>query len=79
MPDDFRWPEVAAILKLNQQTIRNWIDQGKLSALHIGRRNRIHRADFDALLASSATDADPKPVSVSRHAPGQLSLSRPSG
>jgi hypothetical protein len=25
--------EVAAILKLNQQTIRNWIDQGSLPAL----------------------------------------------
>jgi excisionase family DNA binding protein len=27
--------EVAAILKLNQQAVRNWIDQGKLPALHI--------------------------------------------
>ena len=41
--------EVAAILKLNQQTIRNWIDAGKLPALRIGRRVRIRRADFDAL------------------------------
>lgn len=28
--------EVAAILKLNPQTIRNWIDSGKLPALHVG-------------------------------------------
>jgi excisionase family DNA binding protein len=28
--------EVAAILKLNQQTIRNWIDQGSLPALRVG-------------------------------------------
>ena len=27
--------EVAAILKLNQQTIRNWTDQGSLPALRI--------------------------------------------
>ena len=45
--------EIAAILKLNQQTIRNWIDQGKLPALHIGRRVRVRRADFDALIEAS--------------------------
>ena len=49
--------EVAAVLKLNQQTVRNWIDQGKLPALHIGRRVRIRRDDFDALLDASAIGA----------------------
>ena len=50
-PDEFMTvAEIAAILKLNQQTIRNWIDQGKLPALHIGRRVRVRRADFDALI-----------------------------
>jgi excisionase family DNA binding protein len=36
--------EVAAILKLNQQTIRNWIDQVSLAALRVacvGRRVRV--------------------------------------
>jgi excisionase family DNA binding protein len=33
--------EVAAMLKLNQQTVRNWIDQGSLPALRVGRRARI--------------------------------------
>ena len=28
--------EIAGILKLNQQTIRNWIDQGSLPALRVG-------------------------------------------
>jgi len=42
--------EVAAILKLNQQTVRNWIDQGSLPALHVGRRVRIRRSDFDRLI-----------------------------
>jgi excisionase family DNA binding protein len=32
--------EVAERLKLNQQTIRNWIDAGTLPALRIGRRVR---------------------------------------
>jgi excisionase family DNA binding protein len=45
--------EIASVLKLNQQTIRNWIDAGKLSALHIGRRVRVKRSDFDRLLAGA--------------------------
>ena len=48
MPDEFMTvAEIAAILKLNQQTVRNWIDAGKLPAVHIGRRVRIKRSDFD--------------------------------
>jgi excisionase family DNA binding protein len=43
--------EVAATLKLNQQTVRNWIDQGKLPALRVGRRVRITRADFESLIS----------------------------
>ena len=45
--------DVASILKLNPQTVRNWIDQGQLPAVHVGRRVRIRRADFDALIESS--------------------------
>jgi excisionase family DNA binding protein len=47
--------EVAAILKLNQQTVRNWIDQGMLPAHHVGQRVPVRRSDFDQLLASSYT------------------------
>lgn len=43
--------EVAEILKLNQQTVRNWIDQGSLPALRVGRRVRIKRSDFERVLA----------------------------
>ncbi len=42
--------EVAQTLKLNQQTVRNWIDQGTLPALRVGRRVRIKRSDFERLL-----------------------------
>jgi excisionase family DNA binding protein len=44
--------EVADVLKLNQQTVRNWIDQGSLPALRVGRRVRIKRSDFERLLAN---------------------------
>ena len=51
--------EIAAVLKLNQQTIRNWIDQGRLPAVRIGRRVRIKRADFEQLLTTAAGPATP--------------------
>jgi excisionase family DNA binding protein len=53
-PDEFMTvAEVAAILKLNQQTVRNWIDAGTLPAVRIGRRVRIKRSDFDRVVESS--------------------------
>jgi len=42
--------EVADLLKLNQQTIRNWIDAGQLPAIRIGRRVRVLRSDLDRLI-----------------------------
>src|SRR6266567_4198052 len=47
--------EVAELLKLNQQTVRNWIEQGSLPALRVGRRVRIRRSDFDQLLEARYT------------------------
>lgn len=43
------------MLKLNQQTVRNWIDQGSLPALRVGRRVRIKRSDFERVLAQAYT------------------------
>jgi excisionase family DNA binding protein len=55
---------VAAILKLNQQTVRNWIDSGFLPAVRVGRRVRIRRVDFDQLLerSYSGTTAKHEPI-----------------
>ncbi len=47
--------EVAELLKLNEQTVRNWIDQGSLPAIRVGRRVRIRRSDFDRLIAQGET------------------------
>ncbi|HET9125667.1 MAG TPA: helix-turn-helix domain-containing protein [Solirubrobacteraceae bacterium] len=54
--------EVAATLKLNQQTVRNWIDAGTLPALRVGRRVRIKRSDFDRILEESYSGAASRPV-----------------
>ena len=51
--------EVAEMLKLNQQTVRNWIDQGSLPALRVGRRVRIRRSDLDRLLEQGRTSGRP--------------------
>jgi excisionase family DNA binding protein len=57
--------EVATLLKVNTQTIRNWIAQGKLAAVHVGRRVRITRADLERVIqegyspgAAAARDDD---------------------
>jgi excisionase family DNA binding protein len=47
--------DVAAMLKLNPQTVRNWIDQGSLPAIKVGRRVRIRRSDFDRMIANGAS------------------------
>lgn len=57
--------EVAEKLKLNQQTIRNWIEQGTLPALRVGRRVRIRHSDLDALINGGSTVA-PAPDAVAR-------------
>ncbi len=57
--------EVAHTLKLNQQTVRNWIDQGRLPALRVGRRVRIKRSDFQRILDDSYSgSAVPPPVAA---------------
>jgi excisionase family DNA binding protein len=64
-PDEYRTvAEVAGILKLNQQTVRNWIDRGELPALRVGRRVRILRSDFDSLIESAggSRPAPPRPA-----------------
>ena len=54
--------EIAEHLKLNPQTLRNWIDQNRLPAVRIGRRVRVRRADLDRILAEGTTaTATPSP------------------
>ncbi len=42
--------EAARYAKVTPRSIRRWLDQGKLRALHAGRELRIRRADLDALM-----------------------------
>jgi excisionase family DNA binding protein len=42
--------EAARYAKVTPRSIRRWLDQGKLRALHAGRELRIRRADLDQLM-----------------------------
>jgi len=75
--------EVAELLRLNQQTVRNWIDQGSLPALRVGRRVRIKRSDLDRVLSegySAGSQAGPsaedfwggEPVGVAEPGGGEV-------
>lgn len=68
MPDFTRetyWTvaELAERLRLNEQTIRNWIDQGSLPAVRVGRRVRVLNFDFERLVTGGA-DAGPSAEAV---------------
>jgi excisionase family DNA binding protein len=56
LPEVLTVAEIAERLKLNQQTIRNWIDDGRLPHLRIGRRVRVYKADYDAFLKAAEPD-----------------------
>jgi excisionase family DNA binding protein len=63
--------EVAQLLKLNQQTVRNMIDRGELPAVRVGaRRVRMRREDSEAFLdpgaAGRAADVDAADVEMLR-------------
>lgn len=45
--------EVATILKLNPQPLRNWTDAGTLPTVRVGRRVRINRFDFDMFVQAA--------------------------
>lgn len=51
--------EVAEILRLNQQTVRNWIDAGSLPAIRVGRRVRIKRSDLNRIVESGYRGTPP--------------------
>jgi len=67
--------DIARILKLNPQTVRNWIDRGYLRAIRIGRNVRVTQAEFDRLLEESYTgDRPPSDAAARAFWNGELRL-----
>jgi excisionase family DNA binding protein len=53
--------EVARLLQLNHQTIRNWITAGTLPSVKIGRAVRIRLTDYEDLISRGS---HPKPARI---------------
>jgi excisionase family DNA binding protein len=49
-PELLTVPQVADRFQVTAQTIRNWIDQGVLPALRVGRAIRVRGEDVDELI-----------------------------
>ncbi len=50
--------EVAETLRINPQTVRNWIDSQALRAVRVGRRVRIRKSDLDELVQAGLTTSE---------------------
>src|SRR3984893_9978415 len=48
--------EAAAIFRVTLQTVRNWIEWGKLPASRVGRRFLVRREHIEALLDQAQAD-----------------------
>lgn len=52
LPELVTVEEIAQRLARNVQTVRNWIDAGKLPAIHVGRLVRVKQSVVDQVVAS---------------------------
>ena len=52
--------EAAQYARVTPRSIRRWLDQGKLRALHAGRELRIRRADVDELMHTGRRQKAPE-------------------
>lgn len=57
--------EVAERLGLHVRTVRNYVRDGRLKAVRIGKQYRISRADFEAL-TSTPDSAEPAAAGIAR-------------
>ena len=58
------YEEVASILRLHPQTLRQWVSNGKFPHLKIGVTVRFTRAMIDQYIQSSLVDENQNPVVV---------------
>ncbi|MFD4338907.1 helix-turn-helix domain-containing protein [Streptomyces anulatus] len=59
--------EVAELLGLHVRTVRNYVHDGRLKAVRIGKQYRIAKKDLAALTGRPADDTGPEPTSAPAH------------
>ncbi len=69
-------PQVAEVFQVTAQTIRNWIDQGLLPAVRVGRAYRIRQEDVTTLMDRALAESESLATQRDPWAPGELRLSR---
>lgn len=57
MPIRIGTPEIAELLGVTDQTVRNEIQRGHLPAIRVGKTYRVLRSDVDAYIAAAANVA----------------------
>ena len=59
--------QVAELLNLHVKTVRNYVREGRLKAIRIGKQYRISGEDLAALTGRPAASFRPEPVRRERH------------
>jgi len=59
--------QVASRLGLHVRTVRNYVREGRLKAVRIGKQYRIAAEDLAAMTGRSAASLDPEPVARHRY------------
>jgi excisionase family DNA binding protein len=68
MPQDlYSVEQVANLLSLHVRTVRNYVREGRLKAVRIGKQYRIAREDLEAMTGRSASSFEREPVRRHRH------------
>lgn len=59
--------QVAGLLNLHVRTVRNYVREGRLKAVRIGKQYRIAREDLEAMTGRPAAALEGEPVRRRRH------------
>ena len=51
--------EVAELLRVDEKTVRNWIRNGLLPAIRVGRQYRIERTEYESFVSARGKPTDP--------------------
>src|SRR5690348_16490418 len=59
--------QVAGMLKLHVRTVRNFVREGRLKAIRIGKQYRVASEDLEAMTGKPVASLDPEPVPRERY------------